>query len=98
MFVARQNGESFVFISGADFPGRPVQIRVDKSRALEAEADFSPAQVAAVIKQIRGGGTQIVTKSYHWPIDDPIEEEFSTAGLPEQLDECCRWVHREVRS
>lgn len=92
VFVARQNGESFVFISGADFPSRPVQIRVDKNRALEAEGDFSPAQVAAVIKQVRGGGAQILTKSYQWPNDYPLVEEFSTTGLTAQMDECRRWV------
>jgi len=45
-----------------------------------------------LIKQVRGGGAQILTKSYQWPNDYPLVEEFSTTGLTAQMDECRRWV------
>lgn len=92
IFLFRSEGRWLFVVSNSDFPGRTVRARVDKNAAFTGEQDLSSAQDEQLFKQIRAGGTNLLTESYEWPNDTPVVREFNLAGLVPKLDDCERWV------
>lgn len=97
IFALRSDRDWFFVVSNADFPGRNVRARarVDKNLALTGEEDLSPSQDKQLFKQIREGGTKLLTESYQWPHDYQVVREFALGVLVPKLDDCERWVRTD---
>ena len=65
-----------VCVIGADFPGRPVAVRVGSAPANRFREDCEGPVPLALRAQLMKGGTLIV-RGYEWPNDFPVDKEGS---------------------
>ncbi|MET4727671.1 hypothetical protein ABIE09_001475 [Lysobacter enzymogenes] len=93
LFYYRPDTGWGLVISNADFPGRPVRVRVDKYKAIGGEGEAS-----MVLRRVRStsksgqSGPHFSRNHYEWPNDYKIVRGLNLEGVVEKLNECERWA------
>lgn len=91
-----RNGWGIV-LSGDDYPGEPMKIRIDK-RAAHVSAShtgFSGGNANSVIADMRAGAA-VKTEMIEWPGGAPIYWSGSLEGFGIAADECKAWVSKGI--
>lgn len=86
-----------VVLSGDEYPGEPMKIRVDKN-AMQASANhngFYGPKAKAVITQMRAGNS-VLTEMIEWPSGAPVRWSGSLTGFSSVADKCQAWVTKGV--
>lgn len=75
---------STVCVMYADFPGRPIAVRVGKLPAMRFEEECSSKAASVLGDQLMKGG-RLITRGYEWPYDYPKDKEGSSNGFPQLI-------------
>jgi hypothetical protein len=62
-----------VCILGADFPGRPIAVRIGTAPAFKSSEDCPSGGNSLKPLLLKGG--RLLTRGYHWPYDYPVDKE-----------------------
>lgn len=68
-----------ICISGHNFPGRRGQIRVDKHPPVTTDRDGC-VPAGRILSQLKAG-SEVVTRSYRWPYDYPVDKSTYLEGF-----------------
>jgi hypothetical protein len=68
-----------ICISGHDFPGRRGQIRVDKHQPITTDRDGC-VPAGRILSQLKSG-SEVLTRSYRWPYDYPVDKSTYLEGF-----------------